>query len=329
MTDPSAIFNGNSRQRRYHSRTSASTVLNGIDLTGKTALITGTNSGIGIETARWIAMSGAHVVMANRNIVASEELKRDILNNKPDAKIDIIVLDLSSLQSVKAAANEYLSKGWPLHLLILNAGVFGPTQKTTLDNYESSFGVNHLGHFYLTQLLLPKLRESRPGRIVVVASHSHRDTGIDPSLPTEEKLKRLMPAADTTEIGYRLYAYSKLCNVLFAFALHRKEHSNGINVYVLHPGTMIGTGIARNYGVLGKVFNVVTKPFTKTLEQGAATTVYCAADPELDNNSGRYFESCWDDEKHLQTALARDEALQDALWHASEELLQKYESGRR
>ncbi|CAJ0586550.1 unnamed protein product, partial [Mesorhabditis spiculigera] len=313
------------RTRKYGSRTKALDTIPDVDLTGKTMLVTGTSSGIGIETARALALRGAHVVMANRNIVESEQLKEKIIKEKPDAKVDIILCDLSSLQSVKAAADEFKKKQWPLHVLVLNAGVFQPIQKTTLDGYESSFGVNHLGHFYLIRELLPVLRQSSPSKIVIVSSHSHNHTGLNPTDSADAKVGKLVQFADTSEFGYRLYAYSKLCNVLTAMYLHRKEHENDISLFVLHPGTMIGTNISRGYGFWGKAFNYVSKPFTKDLSQGAATTVYCAASPEIANVSGKYWESCWDDEKNLQKNLAHDEQLQDALWAKSEELISKFE----
>uniref|UniRef100_F1KZF6 WW domain-containing oxidoreductase n=1 Tax=Ascaris suum TaxID=6253 RepID=F1KZF6_ASCSU len=317
-----------SKTRRYGARSNALDVAAGVDLKGRTALVTGTNSGIGIETARTLCLCGAHVVMANRNIVESEKLINELKREKPDAEIDLLTVDLSSLQSINAAANEYLSKNWPLHILILNAAVFAPSEKSTIDGYERAFGVNYLGHFYLTYLLLPRIRESTPARIVIVSSTSHNHTGINAALPTEEKLKRLMPPVDGSTNVYRLYAYSKLCCVLLAMKLHRMEHSNGINSYVLHPGNMVATGISRTFGLLGRIGNALTKPFTKTLQQAAATTIYCAVSEDVKNDSGKYYEGCWDDEKNLCAALAHDEALQDALWDKSLELIEQYERSR-
>uniref|UniRef100_A0A914VE82 NAD(P)-binding protein n=1 Tax=Plectus sambesii TaxID=2011161 RepID=A0A914VE82_9BILA len=316
------------RTQQFTWRSTAEDVLKDIDLTGKTALITGTNSGIGIETARSLALHGAHVVMANRNIPASEKLRDEIIAEKPDAKVDILPIELSSLKSVKKAAEEYIAKGWPLHLLILNAGVAKPLVDSTEDDLEATYAVNHVAHFYLTQLLLPKLKQSAPSRVVIVSSELHSSTKIDVSLPVAEKIKILTPVAGTKEPGmFSFYAYSKLCNVLFAFALHRKAHQSGVNVYVVHPG-VIKTGLVRGSGFLGKVFQFFGTPFFRSIEQGAATTVYCAADPELANVSGKYFENCWDDEKKLQKSLARDEALQDALWKHTEEFLRKFESSK-
>ncbi|KJH51426.1 oxidoreductase, short chain dehydrogenase/reductase family protein [Dictyocaulus viviparus] len=314
------------RTRKYGSRTTALEAIAEVDLTGRTILITGTTSGIGMETARALALKGARVIMANRNIVLSEELKTRILEEKPDAKIDLITCDLSSLQSVQAAANEYKSKHWPLHVLVLNAGVFSPSQKMTIDGLEMTFGVNHVAHQYLVRELLSLLRQSS-ARVVVVSSNAHSYTGLKPQMTIDEKLAKLCPT-DSSEYGYKYYAYSKLCNVLMAMKLHRNEYNNGVSVYVLHPGS-IGTNIARSYGFIVRLLKVVAKPFMKSLEQGAATTVYCAASPDVIGISGKYWESCWDDEKNLDVQLARDEQLQDALWDKTDKLLDVYEALRR
>ncbi|CAI2343190.1 unnamed protein product [Caenorhabditis sp. 36 PRJEB53466] len=326
MDDELAAAKGESsrRQREFHSRSNALDTLKDLDLSGKTFAITGTTSGIGIETARALALKGAHVIMFNRNIVETEKLKKRIEEEKPDAKIDFISCDLNSLQSAKAAADEYLAKHWPLHGLILNAGVFAPTVKTTFDNFESHFGVNHLAHFVLVKELLPALRQSAPSRIVFVSSVSSSHTGLKAEMPRSEKVKKLSPE-NATEGFYKLYAYSKMCNVLTAFKIHRDEFvSHGISTYAVHPGTMIGTDIARGFGFLSKFWNVMTKPFTKTLAQGAATSVYCAAHPDVAEVSGKFWESCWDDEKSLDADIARDIGLQDELWDHSEVLIDEW-----
>uniref|UniRef100_A0A914ULA4 Retinol dehydrogenase 14 n=1 Tax=Plectus sambesii TaxID=2011161 RepID=A0A914ULA4_9BILA len=116
-----------------------------------------------------------------------------------------------------------------------------------------------------------------------------------------------------------------MCNILFAFALHRRVNQSGVNVYVLHPG-VIKTALHRGGGLFYKIFQFLGTPFFRSIEQGAATTVYCATDPELDNISDKYFENCWDDEKRLQKSLARDEVLQEALWKHTEDFLREYEN---
>uniref|UniRef100_A0A8R1HRY1 Uncharacterized protein n=1 Tax=Caenorhabditis japonica TaxID=281687 RepID=A0A8R1HRY1_CAEJA len=326
MDDELAAAKGENagRTREFHSRSSALDTLKDLDLIGKTYAITGTTSGIGIETARALALKGAHVVMFNRNIVESDKLKKKIGEEKPDVKIDFISCDLNSLQSAKAAAEEFLSKHWPLHGLILNAGVFAPTVKSTFDNFESHFGINHLAHFVLVKELIPALRQSAPARIVFVSSISSSHTGLKAEMSKSEKIKKLSPE-NATEFYYKLYAYSKMCNVLTAFKIHRDEFvSHGISTYAIHPGTMIGTDISRGFGALAKFWNLISKPFTKSLAQGAATSVYCVAHPDVAEVSGKFWESCWDDEKSLDADIARDISLQDELWEHSELLLDEW-----
>ncbi|KAI6184296.1 WW domain-containing oxidoreductase [Aphelenchoides bicaudatus] len=294
-------------ERKFNSCSTALEVLKDVDLSDKTILITGTTAGIGIETARSLAIRGAHIVMANRQT--------------EHRKIDIINMDLTSLQSVQAGAKEFLNKNWPLHVLILNAGIM--TGQGTIDNLNAVFQTNHLSHFYLTHLLRNKLIESAPSRVVVVASNSHRHTMIKANAPLEVKMEKLVLPPDTRAMTYLQYAVSKLCNVLFAFKLHRELHSQGVSAFVLHPGSLIPTSLGRGFGVFNKIANVLTKPFTKTLEQGAATTVYCAAAPGLEK--ARYFENCFDDQKNLQQNLAHDEAFQDALWNKSLAIVEAFE----
>ncbi|EFP07536.1 hypothetical protein CRE_26163 [Caenorhabditis remanei] len=311
----------NKRKRQFHSRTHANQVLEGFDLNGKTYAITGTTSGIGVETARALILKGAHIVMINRNLKESEKLKDKFLLEKPDAQIDIVECDLNSLASVQSAAEKYLERKWKLHGLILNAGVFGPTAKTTSDGFEAHFGINHLAHFILIKKLLPVLRESSPSRIVIVTSMLSKHTCVKPSQSLEKKLETLCPM-DASEWYFRLYAKSKMCNMLTAFKLHRDEFKNGISVYSIHPGSGVRTDLHRDFG-LWSITNFLSIPFTKDASQGAATSVYCATHPEVENVSGKYWESCWDDEKNLDKAVARDEELQEELWKYSEELIEK------
>ncbi|KAK0394230.1 hypothetical protein QR680_000638 [Steinernema hermaphroditum] len=317
------------KTRRFSARTTALEVLENVDLSDKTILITGCTSGIGVETARALVLKGATLIMANRSVEASEELREKLYTETEHRKISIIQCDLSSLASVKKAAQEFLAKGCALDVLVLNAGVFAPNglavSKTT-DGYESTFGVNHLGHFYLTTLLLPKLRESSYSRIVVVSSLSHNHTGIKAAMPIDEKMKALVPEGDIRDSCYKLYAYSKLCNVLFANRIARVEKEHGIHTYSLHPGTMIATNIQRSFGIVGKIYIFFTKFFTKSIAQGAATTTYCAAHPDVAEDSGRYYDGCWYEEKNYDSKLADDVEFQDALWKKSTELIENFEA---
>ena len=151
-------------------------------------MITGANCGIGFETARSLALHGATVVMACRNMDSAREKRSEILKERPEATIEILHLDLTSLKSVKEMADIYLDKGWPLHILILNAGVFGLGFSVTDDGYETTFQVNHLAQFYLTRLLTKRMVDSAPARIVVVSSESHRFADLTADNMTVHKL---------------------------------------------------------------------------------------------------------------------------------------------
>ncbi|PIC31623.1 hypothetical protein B9Z55_012263 [Caenorhabditis nigoni] len=286
-------------------------VLEGLDLYGKTIAITGTTSGIGVDTARELVLKGAHIVMLNRNLEESEKQKKRFIEQKPNAQIDIVKCDLNSLDSVRKAGEVYLEKKWPLHGLILNAGVMGPSTKMTSDGFEAHFGINHLAHFMLLQYLIPVLRSSAPSRLVIVSSALSKHSSIKPEYPMDQKLDILCPQ-QPSKTFFRLYAYSKMCNMLTAFKLHRDEFSNGISTYSVHPGSAVRTELNRDSGIAG-IKKFLTTPFTKNSSQGAATSVYCIAHPEVKEVSGRYWESCWDDEKSLDKKVARDEQLQDAL----------------
>ncbi|CAL2038838.1 unnamed protein product [Caenorhabditis brenneri] len=311
------------RKRQFHSRTHALEALEGISLNGKTIAITGTTSGIGVETARALVLKGAHIVMMNRNITESEKQKRRFIEEKPSAQIDIVECDLNSLASVKKAAQVYLQNGWPLHGLILNAGVMGPSNKMTSDGFEAHFGINHVAHFMLLRDLLPILRSPAPSRLVILSSNLSKNTGIDSKSPLEQKVDTLCPK-EASKIFFRLYSYSKMCNMLTAFKVHRDEYSNGISTYSVHPGSGVRTSLQRDTG-FQSIMHFFSYPFTKNISQGAATSVYCVAHPEVKEASGRYWESCWDDEKTLDKKVARDEELQDALWKKTEELIEEWE----
>ncbi|CAI2343290.1 unnamed protein product [Caenorhabditis sp. 36 PRJEB53466] len=277
------------RTRKFHSRTYAIDTIKGVNLAGQTFVITGTTNGIGIETARSLVLHGAHV---------------KIVDEMHDAEIDIIKCDLNSLKSVKTATEEYISKGWPINCLILNAGVFGTASTTTSDGLESHFGINHLAHFLLIRELLPIVRQSAPSKIILVSSTVHAQCEVTPDMPILQKVRILCPESpdDATWFVY--------------------ENHNEISTYSVHPGNGVRTNIFRDSWLVS-IASILSTPFTKNISQGAATTVYCAGNPEVAHVSGKYWESCWDDEKTLYNEVARDEELQDAVWEHSQKLLNK------
>jgi NAD(P)-dependent dehydrogenase (short-subunit alcohol dehydrogenase family) len=217
----------------------------------------------------------------------------------PDAA-SFLALDLSDMASVRDAAGSYIAAGEPLHVLIDNAGLAGQRGLTT-DGFELAFGVNHLGHFLFTTMLLDVLARSAPARVVVVASDSHYGAkGID-----FEAVRR--PTRTVT--GLSEYAVSKLSNVLFAQELARRS-GPGVTTYALHPG-VIASDIWRR---LPWPLESLATLFMKSTEQGARTSVYCATDPVLSGTTGRYYENC---AERAPSEVATPE-LAAELWQRSE-----------
>ncbi|XP_024993665.1 short-chain dehydrogenase TIC 32, chloroplastic-like isoform X1 [Cynara cardunculus var. scolymus] len=279
---------GRKGESGFGASSTAEDVTKGIDGTGLTALVTGASSGIGSETARVLALHGVHVVMAVRNIETGGKVKETILTETPDAKVDVMELDLNSLASVRKFAAEYRSSGLPLNILINNAGVMAPPFTLSKDKIELQFATNHLGHFLLTNLLLDTMkntsRESKKeGRIVIVSSEGHRITykgGINFDKINDESSYSSIYA----------YGQSKLANVLHANELTRrfKEEKVELTANSLHPGA-IATNLLRHHSILEGVVDWVGKYFLKTIPQGAATTCYVALHPQVKGVSGEYF----------------------------------------
>jgi NAD(P)-dependent dehydrogenase (short-subunit alcohol dehydrogenase family) len=270
------------------------------DLSGKTILITGANTGIGRATAVALARRGAGLFLAGR----SEERMQPVLDELRGAghsDVTYLPLDLDDLASVRGCAERFLATGRPLHVLIDNAGMAGQSGLTK-DGFEKTFGVNHLGHFLLTELLLPRLKESAPSRVVIVASRAHyRVKKID-----WEALRR--PTA--TKSGFPEYGVSKLCNVLHARALAKRLEGTGVTTYSLHPG-VVASDVWRE---VPWPFRSLIKVFMISNEDGAKTSIRCATAPELAKQSGLYY----DDEKEKKPSkLALDDALADELYRRS------------
>ncbi|XP_009645468.2 WW domain-containing oxidoreductase [Egretta garzetta] len=292
-------------------------ILQGRDLSGKVVIITGANSGIGFETAKSLALHGAYVILACRNMSRGNDAVQRILMEWHKAKVEAMTLDLASLQSVQHFAEAFKSKNVPLHILICNAAVFGAPWCLTEDDLESTFQVNHLGHFYLVQLLEDILRQSSPARVVMVSSESHRFTEIKDS---SGKLDFSLLSPPKKEYWAMLaYNRSKLCNILFSNELNRRLSPHGVTSNSVHPGNMIYSSIHRNWWVYTLLFTLA-RPFTKSMHQEAATTVYCATAAELEGLGGMYFNNCC---PCLPSQEAQGEATAAALWELSERLIQE------
>jgi retinol dehydrogenase-12 len=268
----------------------------------QTILITGANTGIGRSTAKALAGRGAHLILACRSKEKTQPVIDEIRRETGNEAIEFLGLDLSNLASVRAAATEFLSRGVPLHVLINNAGLAG-ARGVTSDGFEVTFGVNHLGHFLLTTMLLERLRQSAPARIVNVSSQAHYDArGID-----FDALRR--PTSSMT--GLAEYAVSKLSNVLFTQELARRVSSDGVTTYALHPG-VIASDVWRQ--IPWPVRDII-KLFMKSTEQGARTSVHCATAPELAGHTGRYYDDC----KEKPASIHATTELAAKLWEKSEE----------
>lgn len=317
-TDPRLAFATEYREmsqpvrQRFDGSSTALAVLHGRDLRSKIALITGANTGIGFETARSLAFHGCNVILACRDLEKANEAVKRIQQEKETANCSVLKLDLTSLDSVREAANEFKQKFQALHILILNAGVLGSPYQLTKDDYEMTFQVNHLAQFYLTMLLEHVIHNSSNPRIVVVSSEGHRFSTI--STPEDLHQSVLSPPP------YRYWALgaynnSKLCNILFAQELARQWPN--VSVFACHPGNLVSSSIARHWWLYRLLFTLV-RPFTKSLQQAASTQVFCATATELEGMTGGYFNNCC---RCQPSNPALDSNLAGQLWIISQEMI--------
>ena len=269
---------------------------------GKRVLITGGNSGIGIVTATALAQQGAEVVLACRD-TAKTTAALKVINAGASTPAINLPVELDNLESVRKLAANFLGRYDRLDVLINNAGVFPPKQRTTVDGFEMQMGVNHLSHFLLTNLLLDCLKASSPARVVTVSSKLHKAGEID-----FEVFK-----------GYENYnsqsAYnsSKLANVLFGIELARQLEGTGVTSNVLHPGA-VSTDIIRDLPwLLRKIIGMI---FISP-EKGALTNIMLASDPALVETNGKYYDQC---ELTDFSSQADDRVLCKQLWDVSAEL---------
>jgi len=271
------------------------------ELTGRTFLITGANTGIGLATARALAAQGGRVHVACRSPEKGQAAVAAIKEATGSDEVAFLKLDLASLASVREAARTFLALGEPLHVLINNAGLAG-RRGLTKDGFELIFGVNHLGHFAFTTALLECLTSSQ-ARIVNVASEAHFQA---PAIDFD----RLRHPARTMA-AMREYAVSKLCNVVFTQELARRLTGTGVTAYALHPG-VVASDIWRR--VPWPVRPLMTRRML-SIDDGARTSLYCATAPELAQVSGRYYDDCAEREPN-PVATAE---LGARLWERSEQ----------
>jgi NAD(P)-dependent dehydrogenase (short-subunit alcohol dehydrogenase family) len=294
------------------ANSTAEEALRGRDLAGLNVIVTGATSGLGAETTRVLTNAGAHVTMAVRKPDLGREIAERLGRSLPknSGGIEVLPLDLSDLDSVRAFAAAFLASGRPLDLLINNAGIMAVPEGKTKQGFELQVGTNHLGHFALTNALLPALKAAPSARVVSLSSAAHR----------QAKPERLVASLSGKPVRYSafgMYGDSKLANILFVKALARRLPRT-VEAYALHPG-VIATKLFQTKGLAGTAFKIVSKTFgflfMKTVPQGAATSVYAATAPELSGHSGAYLSNC---AVATPKAFALDEALAEEVWALSE-----------
>lgn len=271
-------------------------------MNGKVCIVTGSNTGIGKETARGLAQRGATVVMACRDVAKAEAARADIAATTGRDDVAVMALDLGSLASVRAFVEAFSARYKRLDVLVNNAGVWTTSRTTTADGFETTFGVNHIGTFLLTELLRPMLVASAPSRVVVLSSKLHYSGKMAWDDLHAERGSFSGPGA---------YNQSKLANVLFTKALARRLAGTGVVVNAVHPG-VVATELARAYPkLLVKIFHL----FLLTPEQGAACSLHVATDPSLATVTGEYFEKS---RAKKASAAALDVDAQERLWKLTE-----------
>uniref|UniRef100_A0A1B6DDS3 Retinol dehydrogenase 11 n=1 Tax=Clastoptera arizonana TaxID=38151 RepID=A0A1B6DDS3_9HEMI len=286
-------------------------------LDGKIAVITGCNTGIGKYTALDFYRRGARVIMACRNMEKAEAARNWIVENCKNQEglgnLVLMRLDVSSLGSVRVFSEQIMQNEQYIHLLINNAGIMMCPRTLSEDGYELQFATNHLGHFLLTMLLLPKILQSGPARIVNVSSVAHRyySSMYFDDINMEKRYSSVYS-----------YARSKISNILFTKELAKRLEGSSVTVYSLHPG-VVDTELSRHWSSIlfpgaTWIYHNVFGFFQKTPEQGAQTTIYCAVDEKAGGESGLYYDDC---EVAKPIAKAEDPELAKRLWDVSVEMV--------
>jgi len=280
-----------------------------IGASGKTMLVTGATNGIGRVTARELARLGAQVTILSRNAEkcarVAEEIRKDTGN-----PVEYLAADLSTLAGIMQAAETFKKRRRRLDVLVNNAGGIFIRRTITSDGLEMTFALNHVAYFLLTGLLLDVLKQSSPARVVNVASGMHMGAHLDfDDLQNEKHYS-----------GFRAYGRSKLANILFTYELARKLEGSGVTVNCVHPG-YVNTGLSLNNGLIFGVFaGLSARLFGRKPEEGARTSIYLAASPEVQGVTGKYFADC----KPVSSSLeSYDTTAATRLWHASLEICRK------
>ena len=282
-----------------------------MSMQGKVVVVTGSNVGIGLETAVGVAALQATTVLACRNQAKAEAAAKEVTRRTWNDDVHVVALDLADLASVRKAAEDILSRWDRLDVLVNNAGGTWSRRRLTAQGFEYTFGVNHLGHFYLTNLLLARLESDAPARVVSVTSIGHhfaRGGMRFDDLQSERSYE-----------GLAAYCRSKLANVLFVRELARREAAAGVTANAAHPG-WVRSSFAMDgdtEGIVGLGMRVM-RPLQISPRRGARTSIYLATSPEVAEKTGMYWVRS---KPGRMSQHARDDAAAERLWSESEQLL--------
>ena len=268
-----------------------------VDMMGKTILITGATDGIGEETAHQLAEMGARILIHGRNRDKARRVQQEIIQQTGNQQVEVLLADLSLMDNVRTLVKDVKQRVDHLDVLINNAGVYMEEKVITSEGFELTFAVNHLAPFLLTNLLLDRIKQSAPARIITVSSSAHGSARLDlDNLNAEKKFH-----------GWGAYCVSKLGNLLFAFALARRLTGTQVTSNALHPGTINTKMLQKAWGMMGR-----------PVKEGAATPVYLASSPEVADVTGEYFVK---KENARPSEQSRDKALQEKFWEISAEMV--------
>jgi NAD(P)-dependent dehydrogenase (short-subunit alcohol dehydrogenase family) len=279
--------------------------IHGGPMTGRTVLVTGGSGGIGRATALGLAAMGAHLAITGRDRGRTQDAAREI--RAAGGQVDVFVADLSSLSQVRRLAGEVLQHLSRIDVLVNNAGGYWNTRHVTADGLERTFAINHLAPFLLTNLLLDRLTDSAPARVVTVSSNVQAIGRID-----FEDLQ-----GERSYSGARAYNQSKLANVLFTYELARKLQATLVTANALHPGVVRTSFGAEDPGSVQRLFTPFMRPFMKAPGRGAATSIHLVSAPDLEQVSGRYFASS---KPRRSSRRSYDQAAAARLWQVSADL---------
>ena len=276
------------------------------DITNKNILVTGATSGIGKAAALKLSLLGANIFFVARNQQKAQLLVDEIFEISDKEAVPIIA-DLSSQADIRSVAQVFNSFNIPLHVLLNNAGLINKERRETVDGLEEVFAINHIAYFLLTMLLIDRLKEANNSRIVNVSSGAH---AFVKGFNFEDY------QAKNTYKPFQVYGYSKLANILFTKKLSDILKEDNITVNCLHPG-VVGTSFGQNNGNLQKILFYIAKPFMRSSEKGAETSIYLCSSSDVSDISGEYFYNC-KLAKTTKWAQSQDDA--DRLWDLSKDL---------